>query len=272
MYALRDIVDLTFWATDATGKERPEFIIDSLKSANVEGGAESVDLRGGRGNGLYTIFESQRDINIECTDALLIPELFAARMGSDLNKFSASNKGEIRKAEQRAFSKQVGEGVATMKLDRAPKTPAEIGAEFVAADGTVTPLTYAAIEVTGVSVDEFSYDADSKSVKFPFSVLATDGMLKVWYVSEATAGERISVDSEKFASKTYRVTGDYFVKSVEGAQEKEMPAQIDIPRAKFNSAFTLAFAPDGDPQTFNFTLRALKSPGTTELMSITMYE
>lgn len=272
MYALRDIVDLTFWTPGANGVDRPEFIIQSLKSATVEGGAEAVDLRGGRGNGLYTIFESQRDINIECTDALLIPELFAARMGSALEKFTTAKKGEIRKAEQQAFSKQVGDGVAVMKLSRKPKTPAEIGAEFVAADGTVTPLTYAAIEVTDASLDDFSYDDATQSVKFAYTVLDQEGILKVWYTSETEAGERIVVNSDKFASKTYRVTGDYFVKNIEGEQEKEMPAQIEIPRAKFNSAFSLAFAPDGDPQTFNFTLRALKSPGTTELMSITMYE
>ena len=272
MYALRDIVDLTFWALDANGKERPEFIIDSLKSANVEGGAEAVDLRGGRGNGLYTIFESQRDINIECTDALLIPELFAARMGAELKKFTAANKGEIRKAEQISFAKQTGTGIAVAKLDRVPKTPAEIGAEFVAVDGTVTALTYTATAVTATDAGKFSYDTATQSVKFPYSVLAKDGLLKVWYISETSAGESITVDSEKFASKTYRVTGDYFVKNVEGSQEKEMPAQIEIARAKFNSAFSLAFAPDGDPQSFNFTLRALKSPGSTELMKITMYE
>ena len=272
MYALRDIVDLTFWTPGVDGKERPEFIIDSLKSANVEGGAESVDLRGGRGNSLYTIFESQRDINIECTDALLIPELFAARMGAELKKFSAANKGEIRKAEQQAFAKQTGAGVAVMKLDRKPKTPAEIGAEFVAADGTVTPLVFSAVAVTDADLDDFSYDDAAQTISFAYTVLDQDGILKVWYTSEVTAGEQIVVDSEKFASKTYRVTGDYFVKNVEGAQEKEMPAQLEIPRAKFNSAFSLAFAPDGDPQTFNFTLRALRKPGTTELMKITMYE
>lgn len=272
MYALRDIVDLTFWAPDVNGKERPEFIIDSLKSANVEGGAESVDLRGGRGNGLYTIFESQRDINIECTDALLVPELFAARMGAELKKFSAGNKGEIRKAEQAAFAKQTGTGVASMKLDRVPKTPADIGAEFVAVDGAITPLVYNAVAVTGTDAGKFSYDAATQTIKFPFSALAKDGIVRVWYISEVTAGEQIVIDSEKFASKTYRVTGDYFVKNVEGSQEKEMPAQIEIARAKFNSAFSLAFAPDGDPQTFNFTLRALKVPGGSELMKITMYE
>ena len=272
MYALRDIVDMTFWAPDASGKERPEFIIDSLKQASVEGGAESVDLRGGRGNGLYTIFESQRDITIECTDALLIPDLFAARMGAELNKFSAANKGEIRKAEQKAFSKQADAGVAVFKLERTPKVPAELGVEFVDKDGLVTPLTYSDIAVTDADIDEFSYDAVDNAVKFPYTVLAEDGILRVWYIAEVTAGEQIVVDSDKFATKTYRVTGDYFVKNVEGAQEKEMPAQIDIPRAKFNSSFSLAFAPDGDPQTFSFTLRALKQPGSTELMKITMYE
>ena len=272
MYALRDIVDMTFWAPDATGKERPEFIIDSLKQASVEGGAETVDLRGGRGNGLYTIFESQRDISIECTDALLIPELFAARMGSELNKFSASNKGEIRKAEQKAFAMQPDAGVAVFKLERTPKLPEDLGVEFVDKDGNVSVLAYSATEVTSADGAEFSYDAATNAVKFPYSVLVEDGILRVWYIAEVTAGEQIKVDSDKFASKTYRVTGDYFVKNVEGAQEKEMPAQFDIPRAKFNSAFSLAFAPDGDPQTFNFTLRALKQPGSTELMTITMYE
>lgn len=272
MYALRDIVDMTFWAPGADGKERPEFVIDSLKTASVEGGAETVDLRGGRGNGLYTIFESQRDITIECTDALLIPELFAARMGSELNKFSATNKGEIRKAEQKAFAKQVDAGVAVFKLERTPKLPEELGVEFVDKDGKVVALTYSALEVTGADVNEFSYDAVDNAVKFPYSVLAEDGIMRVWYIAEVTAGEQITVDSDKFATKTYRVTGDYFVKNVEGAQEQELPAQIDIPRAKFNSSFSLAFAPDGEPQTFNFTLRALKQPGSTELMKITMYE
>ncbi|TCI26770.1 hypothetical protein EVJ32_05175 [Exiguobacterium sp. SH5S4] len=272
MYGLRDIVDLTFWTPDANGKERPEFIIDSLKSASVEGGAETTDLRGGRGNALYTIFESQRDITVECTDALLIPELFAARMGAELKKFTASETGEIRKAEQKAFSKQVDLGVAAFKLERTPKTAAEIGAEFISVDGDVTPLVYSATAVTSADADEFSYDEVTNTVNFSYAVLDKDGIVRVWYVAEVTSGEQIVVDSDKFATKTYRVTGDCFVKNVEGSQEREVPAQIDIQRAKFNSAFSLAFAPDGDPQTFSFTLRALKTPGNTELMKITMYE
>ena len=75
-----------------------------------------------------------------------------------------------------------------------------------------------------------------------------------------------------FISSTNFLSGDYFTRIVSGSQEVEAPAQLEIPRAKFDSAFNLAFAPDGDPVTFEFKLRALKRPGTKELMKITMYQ
>jgi len=270
-HALRDIVDLTFWETDAgTGKEFPAFVIDSLKSAAVEGSAEATDLRGGRGNGLVTIFESQRDINITCTDALLLPELFAARMGTSLKQFTAGDKGVIRKTNNLVAAKQTGSGVFSIAIDGVPKTPADMLA-YVTIAGTRKALAFTATAVTSTDAGKFSYDAASKSIKVANSELPADAKVTVHFEMEITSGEQIVVSDDKFANKTYRVTGDYFTRIVSGAQEIDAPAQLEIPRAKFDSAFNLAFAPDGDPVTFEFKLRALKRPGSKELMKITMY-
>ncbi len=182
-HALRDIVDLTFWETDAQGKEFPAFMIDSLKSAAVEGSAEAVDLRGGRGNGLVTIFESQRDINITCTDALLLPELFAARMGTSLKQFSAGDKGVIRKTNNLVAAKQSGSGVFSIAIDGVPKTPADMLA-YITINGTRKALTYTATAVTATDAGKFSYDAASKSIKVANSELTADAKVTVYFEME----------------------------------------------------------------------------------------
>ncbi len=270
-HALRDIVDLTFWETDTiTGKEFPAFVIDSLKSANVEGAAEATDLRGGRGNGLYTIFESQRDITVTCTDALLVPELFAARMGTELKKFSATEKGTIKKIKAANIAQQDAPGVSTVELDVAPKDASK-AIVYVTVAGERKQLAHSATTVVAGDAGEFSYDAATKKIEIPNDELDGAALVQVFFEAEVTKGEQIVISDDKFANKTYRVTGDYFTRIVSGAQEVEAPAQLEIPRAKFDSAFTLAFAPDGDPQTFEFKLRALKRPGSKELMTITMY-
>ncbi|WP_215085384.1 hypothetical protein [Exiguobacterium sp. s78] len=270
-HALRDIVDLTFWETDAQGKEFPAFVIDSLKSASIEGSAEATDLRGGRGNGLYTIFESQRDVNITCTDALLLPELFAARMGTSLKQFSASDKGVIRKTNNLGAPKQSGSGVFSIAINGTPKTPADMLA-YITINGTRKALAYTATAVTSTDAGKFSYDSATSSIKVPNSELPADAKVTVHFEMEVAVGEQIVVSDDKFANKTYRVTGDFFSRIVSGSQEIEAPAQVEIPRAKFDSAFNLAFAPDGDPVNFEFKLRALKRPGSKELIKITMYQ
>ena len=271
-HALRDIVDLTFWETDvATGKEFPAFVIDSLKSASVEGSAEASDLRGGRGNGLYTIFESQRDITLTCSDALLLPELFAARMGTDLKQFSVGTKGTILKTNNLTAPKQSGSGVFSIAIDGVPKTPADM-LVYITIDGARKALTYTATAVTATDAGKFSYDAASKSIKVANSELPADAKVTVHFEMEITTGEQIVISDDKFAKKTYRVTGDFNTTIVSGNQELTAPAQLEIPRAKFDSAFNLAFAPDGDAVNFEFKLRALKKNGSKELMKITMYQ
>lgn len=270
-HIIRDIVDLTFFGIDpVTGKEKVEFVIDSLKSATVEGTAEQTDARGGRGNALLAIVESQREVAITCTDAVLIPELFAARMGTDLKKFTAASKGTLQRNESHAVAAQTGDGVYEIALKNVPKDAKE-ALVYVTINGVRKEIAYSATPITDTDAGKFSIATVGNKLELTHADLDGNAIVNVHFKSEIDNGEQIVIDAEKFASKTYRVTGDYFTTEISGDQEVVSAGQIEILRAKFDSGFNLAFAPDGDPQTFEFKLRALKQPGKKELMYMTMY-
>ena len=81
------------------------------------------------------------------------------------------------------------------------------------------------------------------------------------------AGQKIVISSDKFPG-TYYVTGDTYARSETTGEDEFF--QFIIPKAKMQSEVTLTMEAEGDPSTFNMTLKVLR-PENGDMMKLVKY-
>ena len=81
------------------------------------------------------------------------------------------------------------------------------------------------------------------------------------------AGQKIVISSDKFPS-TYYITGDTYARSETTGDDEFF--QFIIPKAKMQSEVTLTMEAEGDPSTFNMTLKVLR-PEDGDMMKLVKY-
>jgi hypothetical protein len=80
-------------------------------------------------------------------------------------------------------------------------------------------------------------------------------------------GQKIVISSDKFPG-TYYVTGDTYARSETTGDDEFF--QFIIPKAKMQSEVTLTMEAEGDPSTFNMTLKVLR-PEDGDMMKLVKY-
>lgn len=80
-------------------------------------------------------------------------------------------------------------------------------------------------------------------------------------------GQKIVISSDKFPG-TYYVTGDTYARSETTGEDEFF--QFIIPKAKMQSEVTLTMEAEGDPSTFNMTLKVLR-PEDGDMMKLVKY-
>ena len=83
----------------------------------------------------------------------------------------------------------------------------------------------------------------------------------------AVAGQKIVISSDKFPG-TYYVTGDTYARSETTGEDEFF--QFIVPKAKMQSEVTLTMEAEGDPSTFNMTLKVLR-PEDGDMMKLVKY-
>lgn len=81
------------------------------------------------------------------------------------------------------------------------------------------------------------------------------------------AGQKIVISSDRFPG-TYYVTGDTYARSETTGEDEFF--QFIIPKAKMQSEVTLTMEAEGDPSTFNMTLKVLR-PEDGDMMKLVKY-
>ena len=81
------------------------------------------------------------------------------------------------------------------------------------------------------------------------------------------SGQKIVISSDKFPG-TYYVTGDTYARSETTGEDEFF--QFIIPKAKMQSEVTLTMEAEGDPSTFNMTLKVLR-PEDGDMMKLVKY-
>jgi len=211
----------------ATGK--PVLYLESLTVSSMEQTAEAVYARGGRGNPKRIMWESDKEIMYNMTDALISPESLSMLLGTDL---VLSGSKPVHKKEVITL-----DGDLEATLSETPHATSnifvfstehgyDIQDEITEGGGGYT-LTGAVINVTGAEEgDRFIVD--------------------YYYAAQTTS---LTVEVDKFAGYYMLEAETIWVREHDGVG---LPAIFTMPRIKFASNFSIENAAAGDPATFDF--------------------
>ena len=231
----------------AWAKGEPVLYFDSLKTSTSEGSATTVYAQGGDGNARLIAWEGEKVVTFSFEDALISAEGMSILAGAGLIEASADNK--IRVHKKSVLSGTIATGKASVVLT------GELGAgeTLVASDvfGFIVDANGDIIERLGLAT------GTPTAAKAEFTTTATgpDVMVLVdYYVERASGASQINITPDKFAGYFY-IEGDTLFRRQSDGQD--LAAQMIIPNAKIQTAFTFTMASTGDPSTFTFTADAL---------------
>lgn len=275
-FGVREIVDVVFKASDTMKigtktfkKYQPVFTIDTATTSSLEQATTTVYAQGGKGNARLIAWEGEKTMTFTVTDALMSPMGLKVLTGAGLIN-PASDKPLHTHV---TLNKMLSNGVATVYLDDLinetgldtatsfqicnladvqpyatkldgsgagidwydnVKLTAEEGAEFVEVN-TTTPATFTVKDEAGQNA--------SGTVQLDFYLI----------INNKNAMTEVQIAPESFGGFFYIEAQTLFRREDSG---KDMAAEIIIPRAKIQSAFTFTMAASGDPSTFDFVMDA----------------
>lgn len=228
--------------------------LDTLKTSGVETTGETVYARGGRGNAKIVGFSSNREAKLTLEDAIFDNEAIAMLTGNDILAGV--------KVVDRMDVVEVTSNKATL-----PKSPkgALTTVYVVNADGTNGDEITLGTPATNAS----DYSISGKDLTL-HSTITNGTKIRVYYKVETSSDAKsVKVTSDAFGG-SFRVTVDVLV--VDTFSKKAYQGQIRIPNAKFEDNFNLDFNADGDPSTLSLPLEILKSPVSTDMWELVIFD
>jgi hypothetical protein len=235
-----------------TGKAK--VTLATLKTSGVETTGETTYATGGRGNARLVGFSSNRQAKITLQDAIFDNAAIAMLTGNDL----VAGVKKVDKNEIQSVTSN------TLTLSKTPQG-AIVSVYKLNADGT-NGQEYTLGTPASNATD---YSVAGKVLTFHTSV--TNGtQFKVYYqVNTASDAKSVKVTSDQFG-KTFRVTLDVLV--VDEFTKAAFQGQLRIPNAKFEDNFNLSFSADGDPAVLDLNMEILKSPTSTDMWELVIYD
>ena len=286
-FGVREIVDVVFKATadgqrigDKTFKKyQPVFKIDTATTSSLEQATTTVYAQGGKGYARLIAWEGEKTMTFTVTDALMSPMGLAVLTGAGLIKPNKDKQAHFHLALNGIASDATGTvkisfedirdelGLGDMKaidvcntiemfatkldgsgagIDWYNTVTIDSADEYVTVeeDGDVT------FKVSNVDGNDTTYPAKGDTIQVDFYVLMNNSITEV------------QIAPESFGGYFYIEAQTLFRREDTG---KDMAAELIIPKAKVQSAFTFTMAASGDPSTFDFVMDAM--PGYTRFDS-----
>lgn len=237
-FGVKEVADVIFYDF-LTGK--PVLFLDSLKMSNLENNAETSYIQGGKGNARILGFDYNRTATFTLQDSLMNPKALAMQSGAEVKK-------GIVEAHKREVLDVVGDAVT---LAEAP----------VAGSVTVYETTDGYDHIVEVKpsaeAQELTFTADS--VKSPKVV--------VYYKYETTEdAEQVIISSDKY-SGFYKIVGLTVIRNAKTNQDEAF--EIEVPKAKIMSNWTLNLSPEGEPAVFDMQLDVFKDNDNSDMVKLT---
>jgi hypothetical protein len=242
-FGVKEVVDGTFYDY-ATGK--PALFLDTLKLSNLENNAETSYIQGGQGNPRIMAFDYNRTATFNIQDALMNPTSLAMQSGTEVIK-------EVAQAHKReALVAVAGDTAGSVEVSLAEAPLDGSVTVYKAGDfsAEITPTTVAQVLV----IDEVD--------------LAVGEEVEVFYQYETSAEtEQVIISSDKYGGY-YKFVGSTIIRNAK--TNKDEAFEIEMPKVKIMSNWTLNMSPEGEPAVFDMALDCFKELGSTEMVKLKM--
>lgn len=274
-YGIKEVADVTFYERDTAGHEKPVLYIDTAKVSTIEKTASTAEARGGKGNPALISWDFGLEINVTLEDALFSPKSMAIMQGAGKVVSATTGTGEVNidvvnevyKFPTSTTTRDMIElkhnfvknSIYIYEIDDNGRwTSGEQlrGWEACTSTGATTAQATNFIK-KGSSGTAISADAKQIAIFYKTPVDGSNGTADV-----------IHINSDTFPG-TYRVVGDTFARN--RATGKDEFFQFIIHRAKVSPENTITLSADGDPSTFNMSLKVLRNIGDTGMIDLVKY-
>ena len=285
-FGVREIVDVVFKATEngqkvgtkTFQKYQPVFMIDTATTSSLEQATTVVYAQGGKGYARLIAWEGEKTMTFTVTDALMSPMGLAVLTGAGL--ISPADTPDKSMHVHMTINKNLdADGTATVTLGDLQEETGLNNATKFAVCATID--AYATkLDGSGAGIDWFDnvdIDGDSKTTDY-INVDSSNSAVFIvndekaknatvqldFYLimNNPNAVQEIVIEPGSFGGYFYVEAQTLFRREDSG---QDMAAEIIIPKAKIQSAFTFTMAATGDPSTFDFVMDAM--PGYTRFDS-----
>lgn len=274
-YGIKEVADVTFYERDTVGHEKPVLYIDTAKVSTIEKTASTAEARGGKGNPALISWDFGLEINVTLEDALFSPKSMAIMQGAgtvvegtstapvyidvtnEVVEVSSSTMIELKHpfVQKSIYIYEIddnGRWTSGQQL-RNWNAVSSTTATEAASENAVTNV----IKYLGNDIEDNSIKTKKVAVFYKTPVNGTNG-----------DAQKIEINSDTFPG-TYRVVGDTYARN--RATGKDEFFQFIIHRAKVSPENTITLSADGDPSTFNMSLKVLRNIGDSGMIDLVKY-
>ena len=252
-YGIKEVANVYFEALAADPINNVKvgdivLFLDTLKVSTIEQTAENTEAKGGWGNPSLIMWDYGKEINLTLEDALITMESLRFMLGGAIKEAAASG-GELEVHRTAEIVIGTANTLPTTFED-------DYGNEVESADIT----KYKVLNLTTGSRSQVDGDGQNLTA-------AKGDKLRIFWTEQrdGTTGKeavQITISPSTFPG-TYKVLCDTLIRDTNG---DDSPFQFVINKAKVNSEVTLTMQAEGDPSTFEMTLRVLRDG--KEMMSL----
>jgi len=279
-FGVREIVDVVFKAADnmrignkTFKKYQPVFMIDTATTSSLEQATTTVYAQGGKGYSRLIAWEGEKTMTFTVTDALMSPMGLAVLTGAGLINPDKTNQAHVHTTLNVVTN---ASGEATVSVDDLNEEYGLNAEDYVicnAIEKYATELdgSGAGIEwfdkvsikdATGDYVHISKAQGETPNATFVINGAANTTVQLDFYVIMNNSVTEVQIEPGSFGGYFYVEAQTLFRREDTG---KDMAAELIIPKAKVQSAFTFTMAASGDPSTFDFVMDAM--PGYTRFDS-----
>lgn len=241
------VMDATLFDIDTNV---PVLFLDTLKISNITAEGQEKTITGGKYADLLLTYNFGRSMSLEFQDALISP--------ASMKELWGTTEAEAVMAHN--YVQGVASSTSSIVLE--PKTLKDgvlAAVELLSATNLTTGVTYT---VSGLTPQVVFYDGDITVT----ATIAVGDIIRVDYKYEVAEGNNVReliLTSSSFP-KTVKLVGRTFVLNQNNGNEVQF--EIEVPKLKLASNFSMTLDAEGDASVFDFSGMALISGADKELI------
>ncbi len=268
-YGIKEVADVTFYERDTAGHEKPVLYIDTAKVSTIEKTASTAEARGGKGNPALISWDFGLEINVTLEDALFSPQSMAIMQGSGKVESATTGTGQVY-IDVTNEVYEFPESASTA----ASRTSITLKHEFKDQSIYIYEIDDNGRWTSGQQLRGWEKNSTSSNVieKGTNGTSINTQKVAIFYKApvDGTDGtaDVIHINSDTFPG-TYRVVGATYARNRSTGKDEFF--QFIIHRAKVSPENTITLSADGDPSTFNMSLKVLRNIGDTGMIDLVKY-